>query len=381
MTVNIINNQIMTFKTIISSTLVGIMLLIQSCSESSLYLQNEPDSQTELVTKQTLTPDEYTFINKKYKVPAGMTKWEAQLDKMIENNQLLMKNGLKLVNYKYVRDVISVYDLETVKHELNRNNSFFVVYSNDGITDFTIGKSETVSKNYMKFLDYILPTSDSAITATIYKKETSSLAKIVYLFEKNDMGIVGLTWEYKGETLNTTCLVSKSKGVVFDKILLCIPFDVKQYTKIESNTSPKNQLKLISPPPPDGPVQCVHGYSDYRTNSSGSVMFWQYEITVTLHGQRREGVKYVTSPSVFYWSKPLDDTDPAHYIYGTWDCKAQANIVAFQDGPGGFVRYAYAWSYKHNGLVSISWNGIGYNVTGGGTSGGGIEQISVSDLN
>ena len=364
-------------KTVVSVFCIYIMLLIQSCSELTSVIPDEPNLKAGLNNTSAQQPDEYQFLDKKYKVPEGLYKWEAQLDKIIENNQLLMKNGLKLVNYKYVRDIASIYDLETVKRELNAGNSFFVVYSDDSIASFTIGEDEAVSKNYMKFLNYLLPTTDSEIASATYKEETTSAADLVYIFEKNDMGIVGLTWEYKGKPLNTTCLVSKRKGVVFDKILFCIPFEIKQYTEV-TGISAKSHLKSV---PPDGPISHADNYNYRGTNASGNVVFWEYDITATLFGQRIAGVKYATSPSVSYHAYGMDSSDSWSWLYGTWDCKAEARVLDFQDGPGGYMRYAYAWSYKHNGTVNISWNGSSYNVTGGGTSGGGEDFISVNELN
>lgn len=354
------------------------MYLIQSCSESISVI---PDSQTKLATTQTSLPDEYIFANTKYKIPAGLTKWEAQLNKMIDNNSLLMKNGLKLLNYKYLRKIVSVYDLETVKRELNADNSFFIIYNNDSITDFTIGKNEAASKNYMKFLNCLLPTSDSAKTVAFYKNETSSLDNSVYIFEESDMEMVGLTWEYNGETLNTTCLVSKKKGFVYDKLLYFIPYATKQCTEVKSSFSLKSYLDTTPGPPPVIDVAHTDNYNDGANNYFNNVELWRYNITVTLHGLRIAGVNTVTNASASYNAHGLSSDEPAHLIYGTYDCVASVQIIEVKDGPGGYVRYAYAWSWKHGGSVSLSWNGVGYDAKGGGTCGGGYGAITASELN
>ncbi len=209
-------------KLLVSIFFICSIFPIQSYAESVSEILDELNLKAGLDSTSTQQQDEFNFLDRTYKLPAGLTKWEAQLVKTIENNQLLMRNGLELVDYKYVRNVENVSDLETVKRELNDDRSFFVVHNDDS---YTIGENEVVSKNYMKFLDYLLPTSDSAVTAALYENDASSLANSVYIFEKKDMGIVGLTWQYKGETLHTTCLVSENKGVVFDKILFAILFE------------------------------------------------------------------------------------------------------------------------------------------------------------
>ncbi|MBK5261678.1 MAG: hypothetical protein JJE17_03770 [Peptostreptococcaceae bacterium] len=300
------------------------------------------------------------------------------MDKMIENNQLLMRNGLKLVSYQYIRNVLSVSNLETVKCELNNDRSFFVVHGNS-IATFTIEQNEAISKNYMKFLNYLLPTSDSAIAASLNKNNVSSVNS-VYIFEKSDMGIVGLTWQYKGETLNTTCLVSKREGLVFDKILSCIPFEIKNHIEVESSTSPQSRLKSTTQtPPPDGPISATHNYNNQEVTMTGTVL-WMYNITVILHGQLINGVKVATSPELSYNTTGLGLENPAHYLYGTWDCKADVQILEFEQGPKGNLLYAYAWTYICNGVVNLSWNGTGFVFVGGGVTGGGIRSISVYEL-
>jgi hypothetical protein len=122
------------------------------CTEFASENLEEKNLKTITDSTQAKQLNEFKFLNKKYQIPTGLTKWQAQLDKMIENNHLLMKNNLKLLSYTPVRDVVSVADLELVKHELNADNNFFVVLNDDSITNFTIGENEIVSKNYMKFL-------------------------------------------------------------------------------------------------------------------------------------------------------------------------------------------------------------------------------------
>lgn len=208
-------------KSFIPIIVICVVFVIQSCSESLSEILDEPNLEAGLSSSSIEPLNEYRFLAKTYKLPAGLTKWEAQLDKAIENNQqFYMRSGLELISYNYIRNVVSISDLETVKRDLNENRSFFVVLDEDNYTNFTLGENEAVSKNYMKYLNYLLPTSDSALA----ENNDNS----VYIFEKSDMGIVNLTWQYKDETLNTTCLVSDRKGVIFDKILFGVYYKVKQ---------------------------------------------------------------------------------------------------------------------------------------------------------
>lgn len=359
--------------------LICTIFVFYGCTEFTSENLEEKNLKAITDSTQVKQLNEFKFLNKKYQIPTGLTKWQAQLDKMIENNHLLMKNNLKLLSYTFVRDVVSVADLELVKHELNADNNFFVVLNDDSITNFTIGENEIVSKNYMKFLNLLLPTSDSIISAAHNNKYSSD--ESVYIFEKNDMGIVALNWQYKGEILNTTCLVSKRKGVLFDKILTCIPFEIQFEDKyIVSN---QNNLKSSStpPPPPDGAMISSKNYNHKKIVSNTiNEILWYYDITATLHGQCINGRKVATYPETEHYAKGMDQDNFWHWIFGTYDCKADIQIVDFKHGPEGYLLYKYYWGYKHNGTFTLQWNGTGFVTTAGGTSGGGTDCITANDL-
>jgi hypothetical protein len=355
------------------------IIIIHGCSEFASENLEEKNLKAIIDSTQVKQLNEFKFLNKKYQIPAGLTKWQAQLDKTIENNHLLMKNNLKLLSYTFVRNVVSVADLELVKHELNADNNFFVVLNDDSITNFTIGENEIVSKNYMKFLDLLLLTSDSIISAAHNNKYSSD--ESVYIFEKNDMGIVALNWQYKGEILNTSCLVSKRKGLLFDKILTCIPFEIQFEEK--SIVSNQNNLKSSStpPPPPDGAMGSSKNYNNKRiVHNSINKILWHYDITATLHGQCVDGRKVAISPEGRAYAYGLDSDDIWHLIFGTWDCKADIRTLDFKQGPEGYYLYAYYWAYKHNGVFTFEWNGTSYVTHGGGTSGGGTDCITADEL-
>jgi hypothetical protein len=226
-------------------------------------------------------------------------------------------------------------------------------------------------------LDLLLPTSDSIISAAHNNKYSSD--ESVYIFEKNDMEIVALNWQYKGEILNTTCLVSKRKGLLFDKILTCIPFEIQFEDK--SIVSNQNNLKSSSTPPPDGAMISSKNYNHKKIVSNTiNEILWYYDITATLHGQCINGRKVATHPETEHYAEGMDQDNFWHWIFGTYDCKADIQIVDFEHGPEGYLLYKYYWGYKHNGTFTLQWNGTGFVTTGGGTSGGGTDCITADDL-
>lgn len=112
-----------------------------------------------------LQTSEFKYLNKTYEIPKGLYAWEAQLNKVIENESFTMPSELKLISYKYIRDIDSKNDLESIKTELKNKTSFFIVYK-DNSNLFTIGQNEQFAANYGSIIDYMIPTSESQLQKT-----------------------------------------------------------------------------------------------------------------------------------------------------------------------------------------------------------------------
>jgi hypothetical protein len=239
------------------------IFFIQGCSKSEIENLDDHSSQS-----SALQTGEFRVYNEKYKMPKGLAIWEAQLNKVIEMDPNMVRDGLKMIRYEYIRQIATIKDLESVKTELKNDNSLFIVYK-DNSSHFSISESKEYAANYSIFLDSLIPTSESMLQLTRAKGDTSLLAKAAYIFEKNDIGVVNLVWEYKGKTLNTLCLVSNKKGIVYDKFLFFICTTVSKITSVQSNSS--KMLRLYTQN--DGPVRANFHVDKTCYNIFGNALF------------------------------------------------------------------------------------------------------------
>jgi hypothetical protein len=65
-------------------------------------------------------------------------------------DSIMMRDGLKLIHYEYIREITSMEDLELVKTELSKDNSLFIFY-NASHDHFTIDKNEQCAEIFGTF--------------------------------------------------------------------------------------------------------------------------------------------------------------------------------------------------------------------------------------
>jgi len=327
-------------KLFVSIVIVSSALLIQSCSNS----ESENLSDQSL---QSTVPQNSVFMvyNKTYNTPKGLQIWEAQLNKTIEMDSNMVRDGLKLIRYEYVRQIASTTDLETVKTELKKDNSLFIVYK-DNSSHFSISENKEFAKGYSNLIDSLLPTSAGILEVIRSKGDSSLMAKAAYIFKKNDIGVVNLVWEYNGKTLNTQCLVSNEKGIIYDKFLFSIRTAVSEITSVRSNSSKASQTQ-----PMDGDHLGKHFHIGYQTVNNYGYILADCGVDAYLLGNRYMGAKFATHFSTSYY---------AHSLYGSQEWNYAALIVPVNFLPTsesfvGGLQVAYGIAKGKN--ASIEWTG------------------------
>ncbi len=355
-------------KSLADIVAIGSMFFLLSCNESIYEISDVLDSQDESNNSSVLQADEFRFINKKYKISGGMSIWEAQLNKVIENNFLIKQNELEMIGYKYVREIDSQDELGAIKSEMVDNNIFFPIYG-DNSGNFTIVEQGMSKYDYNFLLDMLMPDSEHTKTSVPVKSDKSPLSDAVYFFDKNDLSMVNLEWKYKGEILNTTCLVSEKKGIVFDNFLYFIHLASGE-TKSAGNVSAViPRLKSTSTEVGDGDLQYTFQKQDEAYNWYG-IRVWYYNIQCTVNGSLIGSQRSITDKSMTAY----------HDAAFGFSCDAKIQSISFETGVNGYLDFAWGYSYGAGVSVSVSWNGSGFSISGGGTGATGEEYVSPSKL-
>ena len=361
-----LKNKLRKVKLLVNIVTICSMFFLLSCSESMYEIPDIQDSMDELKSSSVLQANEFKFINQKYQIPEGIPIWKAQLDKIIENNSLIKQSELEMIGYQYVRKIDSQDELENIRSEMIDNNTFFPVYE-DNSGKFTIVEQGMSKYDYNLLLDMLIPDSEYAKTSVPVKSDKSPLSDAVYFFEKNDLGMVDIEWKYKGEILNTTCLVSEKKGIVFDNFLYFIHF-VSEKSKSAENVStaiPRIKTKSES----SGDIQYSFNKHDEAYNWYG-IRVWYYNIQCTVTGSLSGSQKSITDKSM----------TASHDAAFGFSCDAKIQSISFETGVNGHLDFAWGYSYGAGVSVSVSWNGSGFSISGGGTGATGEEYVSPSEL-
>ncbi|MBN2881732.1 hypothetical protein JXM83_06810 [Candidatus Woesearchaeota archaeon] len=347
-----------------------------SCSEPIFEYPNLQDDQNAYEFNDSIKkkPTEFCFYDKKYKVQEGVSIWESQLNKTIEKDSIMMRDGLKLNHYEYIREIVSIEDLESVKTQLIEDNTLFICYDASN-KHFTISENEELATNYQLFINMLLPTSVDILQTRKIENEKKALSDIAYIFEKNDLCLVKLEWEYKGRLLHTQCVVSKKKGVIYDKFLFFI-HSLTTNSEVKENVKRTENLYLKSGnldsirQSLNGPILYEWINEDAWYNVYGNVLY-EYSIKVRVFGQLIDGVKHILDKSINHHSDAL---------WPLYSCSTVAATKDYSTGADGHLTFMWAVAYGTGVGVSIGWNGTGFEFSGGGHGEGGEELVLPCDL-
>jgi len=300
---------------------------------------------------QSTVPQNTVFrvYDKTYNTPKGLHIWEAQLNKAIEMDSNMLRNGLKLIRYEHYRQINSVKDFESIKAELKNDNSSFIAYENNS-SRFSIREEKKYATNYSNLVDSLLPTSAGILQAIRAKGDSSLLAKAAYVFKDNDLGVVNLVWEYNGKTLNTQCLVSTEKGIIYDKFLFSIHTTVCITSSIQRNSS-KAPQDDYDPTTYWRSVEKIYRRRYIVYDFYGDVIN-NFGISAGIYGKMHNGICFIDqAPTVSSW---------ANSVYpDVYTCDAFCRILSFSPTIGGTDEGHLQFDYAIIGGqgVSIAFSG------------------------
>jgi len=363
----------MKYKYKLSKSLTAILticlfFILLSCDNSLDGSSYEQKSQLELKTSESSANNEYSFLNKKFVNDEGIPNWEAQIKKIIENDNLFNAGGLEITGYKFIEEIKNVNQLRLIKSEIVIDHKLIPMLDKAS-ESYKIVKKDFSEEEYAFFLNQILPESSASESSVNENSNNSLIAKMACPFNKNSMGLVNIEWKYNGENLNTICIVS-DKGIIFDEFIHFLVFSVKSEDCTENKIVRKTpRLKASTAEVTNKSVSKYFYISDRDYNFAGSII-WEYEITIGISGIQDGTTKDVKS-------KYLHASGSGLFPYS---CSAQAQSKNFVTGSRGYLDAAWAFNHRLGLAVTISWNGSGFTFSGGGTSESGEEYITASEM-
>jgi len=334
---------------------------IQSCMQEDFMetnLEISSMSAYKSVEQEALAPDEFLYFGKVIKCRDGELIWQRQLELIIENNDRIEKNNLSLINYKYLGKINSIAELEKIKLDIVNNAVFPIYHSPDS---FELGNIEDIAPEYIKkeVLDKLIINSKHSIATSTLANRKSNYSQ--YFFEAGTMSAIKLEWMYKDEILNTIAIVSDKNGIIYDNLLYFVHFvfvkEDSEKSKIDVS-EPSPRLKSGNEHPEDGWGKYQFTKWELGINVFGGVL-WEYDIRVSVPWTRENGIVSITSFSI--------DRAFSSGNFG-WNCEADARSISIQTGAYGHAHFAWAWAYRYLLSVVITWNGVTFTFSGGGTS-------------
>ena len=193
-----------------------------------------------------------------------------------------------------------------------------------------------------------------------YKEETNSSIlfsghrSVLKEEVKIGMTVLRLNWLYEGKPVKSIAIADES-GIIYDNIgFFCI---------IPDNKQTEEELRIILHPRVK--TQVFESYYDHDNNTEVTnihdhgldvfgLTLWSYEIFCS---------------STFNSDGILIDRN-LHATYDSnlgWQCQAAVQTINGALYEDIFHEFAWAYTHKFGGSVSISWNGIGFTMSSGGT--------------
>lgn len=165
------------------------------------------------------TVNKYRIFNKIFIKEKDKLLWECQLNGIKEmSDSILQPSGIKLTGYTFNKEINDAQEFENIQIEITQmpilvKNSMDIYYimkpDSDSFLEFRIALKLLMPATEGEYLlvNYILPYDGF---------------KSTYKFKQEDLSEVTLHWLAKGEKIDTKCLVSKEKGIIYDNFLFFI---------------------------------------------------------------------------------------------------------------------------------------------------------------
>lgn len=165
------------------------------------------------------TMNEYRIFDKTFIKEKDKFLWECQLNGIKEmSDSILQPSDIKLTGYTFNKEINNAQEFENIQIEMTHmpilvKNSMDIYYV-----------MEPDSASFLEFriaLKFLMPATEGEYLLVNYMLPYDGF-KSTYQFKSRDLSEITLHWLVKGKKIDTKCLVSKEKGIIYDNFLYFI---------------------------------------------------------------------------------------------------------------------------------------------------------------
>ncbi|MCR5713480.1 MAG: hypothetical protein K6F98_00935 [Bacteroidales bacterium] len=168
---------------------------------------------------------------------------------------------------------------------------------------------------------------------------------------KIGMTVLLLHWLYEGKPVNSIAIADES-GILYDNIgFFCM---------IPDNKQTEEELRIVLHP--------IVKSSNHESNGNLIVRTNKFDQGENILG--KYAWEYLIQCSSTFNSDGILIDRSLHATYDSnwgWQCQAAVQTISGTLYEDPFHEFAWAYTHKFGGSVSISWNGVGFSISGGGT--------------
>ena len=284
-------------------------------------------------------------------------KWEEQIHYAMTNKTRSGSGSLVLTSCEEKNTITSNVELEEAVELIFADDSNIAI-QNPIDYSFVISQISNVSYDFTELKEEVLILGNEKLS------------------EGKNLRLLELEWTYKDSTYSSRALVTDEDGILFETIGYFVAIKEKENSKATkrmktrsengNNNSWDNSWDGDSDDnsgnaPTDNPTSPSESSetkyfekSDYSLN----ILFmkiYSYEITCSSTFNSKGVLTHRTTNA-------KSESIPGH------QCSAEIRTISGTIDTDTY--HEFAWGYQHgsNITISLSWNGMGYSVSGGGTS-------------
>ena len=273
-----------------------------------------------------------------------LTTWQQQLEYAKNKKRTTTRTGaneLSLVEYTYRGTINSEAEIPELIKEFFSEESAFAL---NGIVpeNLVILPIKTIMQDAELLFGY---TGDKqSLHDFLFANLIHQLEAMITV----GMELIDLEWSYKGDTFYSTAVASNDLGGIVFESIGCLILESVEKTRVEK-TTPMVYTRAKSV----GVNRFFEETGKARNNAGIAVAEWTITCTSTFN---EYGI--LTYRQLFHYSKPL---------FLGWSCGANIATVSGTIDVSKFHEFAWAYAYGSFTSISLTFNGISFTLSGGGT--------------
>ena len=260
-------------------------------------------------------------------------KWEQQFRPVMENKTRSLSDYLVFVGYTEKGEITSVGKLKDAV-ELLFSDDMCMAFQNIADYSFVIKPIGDVC---------ILTDNFSELKSEILAESSNNLLNGMTL------RLLELEWIFKGKTCLSRAIVTDEEGVLFETIGHLIV--MKGSTLSVNSVKTRNEISNEN----------LDGNPFKRTFTKRSL--WTTVVSCSVYCQSEFSAGVLIDKDMQY----------NHSASLGYSCSAEIKTIKGEINKDTYHEFAWAYAYKKGTGLSLTWNGAGFTITGGGSGEGGTK--------